>query len=187
MSKEIKYYRVSIPTKTYLKKFIIRYEGEQPVLDNSTRFRQFAFSLLEKSVIRDQDYRPKNLSEQGHTDKLVMLISERTFTHVGHSISLEKAMYINNFIKSEFDMILSLSVIFQTTKKNRTIRESLEAFCDAHEIEMDRDISLDNLIKIWHRTLPKIEASQQKTMSDEKRVTENILSPIPFVNQLSLF
>ena len=177
-----KYLRVSIPTKTYLRKFIETYEGPAPVLDNSTLFRQVAFSFLEKSVIRDENYKPKNLAETGHNDKLIMLVSERTFSHVGHSISLEKAMYINNYIKSDFDTKLTYSILLQTITKHKTIRKSAEFFCEAHGIEVDMDISLDNLVKKWHRTLPKVELSQVKN-----NVTENIVSPIEFSHQIMLF
>jgi hypothetical protein len=169
-----------MPTKTYLKKFVTRCEGNPPVIDNKTFFRQFVFALLEKRVIRDQEYRPKNLSEQGHNDQLTLLVTNRTFTHIGHSISMEKAMYINNFIKADFAQRLTISVVNLHVRKGLEIRKSLETFCEFHGIEVEVDISMDNLIKIWHRTLSRMEPVKNN-------VTGNLIIPYSTGYQLDLF
>lgn len=179
MSKKL--FKVHIPTKTYLKKFITHYEGDPPVINNQSHFTRYVFACLDKTVIRDRSYRPKNLSEQGHNDQLTMLVTARTFTHIGHSISTEKAMYINNFIKDAFAERLTLSVTNIHIRKGQEIRKALEAFCEMHRIEVEVDISMDNLIKIYHRTLRSIEPAAKNN------VTENLLTPFPTSRQLDLF
>lgn len=181
MTMSKKYFKVHIPTKTYLKKFIAHYEGDPPIINNKTHFTKYVFACLDKTtVIRDQNYRPRNLSEQGHTDQLTMLVTARTFTHVGHSISMEKAMYINNFIKADFANRLTLSVLNLHLRKGMEIKQALEAFCETHGIEVEVDITLENLIKIWHRTLRAIEPNKNN-------VTDNLLTPFTTSRQLDLF
>ncbi len=175
-----KYLNVHMPTKTYLKKFITYYEGDPPIINNKTHFSQYVFACLDKSVIRDQNYRPKNLSEHGHIDQLTMLVTHRTFTHIGHTITTEKAMYINNFIKSEFSQRLTYSVLNLNLRKGMQIQQALDLFCETHGIVVEVDISLDNLIKIWQRTLRAMEPAK-------KNVTENILTPFSTGHQLDLF
>jgi hypothetical protein len=188
----IRYWRVSIPTKKYLKKFIQYYNGDQPKLDNSTQFKAFAFSMLSFNTIRDKDYKPKNLSEMGHNDTLTLLISNRTFTHIGHTITIEKAMYINRMMAWEFSATLSLMVMNLHYVKKMPLQEALEKFCEIYGLEIDEDITMDNLLKIWRRRLDKIEPH-----SANQNVTENLILPfqhnhaliatIDTKKQLSLF
>jgi len=174
--------RVNMITKTYLKKFITYYEGEMPRIDNTTAFSRYVFSMLEKRVIRDADYVPKWLGTEQNRDRLTMLVTERTFTHIGHTISPEKALYINAHIKDSFDFRLTISACHQHYCHGLTIKKALEAFCHVHGIEVDTDISMDNLLKIWHRTITSIEPAYQR-----KNVTSLYIAPFDPGKQLGLF
>ncbi|MDR6565481.1 hypothetical protein [Chitinophaga ginsengisegetis] len=176
---EKRYWRVTIPTKKHLKKFIQYYNGEQPLLDNSTQFKAFALSMLSFNTIRDKAYKPKNLSEMGHNDTLTMLVSNRTFTHIGHTITFEKAMYINRMMAYEFSVTLSLMISNLHSVKKMPLQEALEKFCEVYGLEIDEDITMDNLLKIWRRRLDKIEPH-----CVHKNVTENLILPFPASNNL---
>lgn len=169
---EKRYWRVTIPTRKYLKKYIQYYNGDQPILDNSTQFKAYAASMLSFNTIRDSDYKPKNLSEMGLNAELTLLVSNRTFTHIGHTITVEKAMYINRMMSWEFSATLSLMVMNLHCVKKMSLQDSLEKFCEIYNIEIDEDITMDNLLKIWRRRLDKIEPC-----GVNKTVTENLILP----------
>lgn len=176
---EKRYWRVTMPTKKYLKKFIQFYNGEQPLLDNSTQFKAYAASMLSFNTIRDKEYKPKNLFEMGHNAELTLLVSNRTFTHIGHTITFEKAMYINRMMAWEFSATLSLMVMNLHCVKKMPLQEALEKFCEVYGLEIDEDITMDNLLKIWRRRLDKIEPHSVK-----ENVTENLI--LPFNSNLVL-
>lgn len=177
-----KYLKVTMPTKTYLKKFIQFYEGEMPVIDNSSHFKAYVFAMLGFGTVRDKEYKPKNLSEMGHADTLTMLVSYRTFSHIGHTITMEKAMYINRLISYEFSSRLAMAVMNLHIRKGMTLNAALEYFCVTHGIEIDKDITLDNLVKTWQRRLHKIEPACVCNT-----VAENLIIPFETSKQLGLF
>lgn len=174
--------RIHMPTKVYLKKYITFYEGAMPRVNNKTPFGRYVFALLTKhTVIRDQHYAPTWLKRDENNDKLTLLVTQRTFTHVGDTVSLEKAAYINHFLKAQFDQALAMAVMNLHFRKGKTIKNALQEFAEAHGIEVEVDISLDNLLKKWHRTIQELEPKSHQN------ITSPLLTPYPMVSQPAIF
>jgi len=178
----MKLLRVHMPTTVYLKKYITFYEGDQPVINNKSPFRRFVFALLEKGVIRDEAYAPKWLAAEQNTELLTMLVTQRTFGHVGHTVTMEKAMYINAFLKEQFDTALTMAGISLHYRKGLAIKHALIRFCEELGIAVEVDISLDSLLKKWHRKLGEFEPKRPG-----KNIPELLIQPAPLSTQLSLF
>lgn len=174
--------RIHMPTRVYLKKYITFYEGPQPRVNNKTPFGRFVFAMLSKhTVIRDQYYAPTWLAREQNTEKLTLLVTHRTFTHVGDTVSMEKAAYINHYIKDQFDIALTLAGMNGRYVKGKSIKSALIDFAEHHGIEVEVDISIDNLLKIWHRKIQVLEPMSHQNIACP------LISPYPVVKQGELF
>lgn len=174
-------FRVKMPIKTYLKKFITFSEGDSPVINNKTPFGRYVFAMLSKETIRDANYAPTWLATDRMTDTLTLQVTMRTFTHVGHTVTAEKAVYINKFIRDEFGRAMCLAAMNLHFRKGMSIKQALVHFAETHDIELDVDITMDNLAKIYHRTMVSMEPKSHQNISSP------LLLPYDLGEQMILF
>lgn len=99
MPKPSKFASVSIPTKTYLKKYLHYKLGENIFAAGSHHIQKFLTILLEKRVY---NYNFTALNTQ-YQDKLTIFVSLNTFKNVGFGMNPAHVIDFNNYVEELFD------------------------------------------------------------------------------------
>lgn len=186
---------VKVPTKAYLKKFVLTEIGDKPIAPGDHPVQKFLFILLERKLY---DYQFKSLNAQ-FNDTLLVKISLSNFHKMGYSISPQRVVLFNNFIESLFDKALygfvsqyvrhqdEMQAAIQKVLDEYNIKprrehqrnwfqvprykDALYAFAKKYNLEMEEDVTYELLKKMEYRARKKFES--------EKTISQSVPSIIP--------
>lgn len=170
--------KISIPVKTYVRKYIeAKYPGEIR-LGYTTQIGSYLFLCLEK---QSSHWHKKNLNllQKRYallTDSIKVLLpaSGDTFYKTGFSIPISKSILINDFFEDK--IIEEINFRCNTYERVGFSRnQAIEDFCDEYNIIIDVDIT--------HGALKKAEYRYRKSLN--KNVAQMSPLPEPFKNLTS--
>ncbi len=172
----MKHFSLSIPTKTYLKKYLHRRYGSPIQVSSQTLFGMVVISFLEKKVYSDQPIADRDFRYASFTDKLEVVLPAYRFYHMGLHLSKEKAIVLNRYFEEQFEEDLYRHCLTRVdSERAKLIRKgkggcgydkAINEFADIHGIELDVDITFECLKKSEYRHRKKLE----------KRFSGNVLS-----------
>ena len=121
------YIPVEIPTKKYIKRYLISELGEKPIMSNDNRFGSKLYDLLEHNTNEER----KRFSNVRYTETLRIYITQHSFrvrgANLNHTNIKNFNLFVENELKSRFRMYMDFYMnIFPNFKANlQTVREHL--------------------------------------------------------------
>jgi hypothetical protein len=172
---------IKIPTKTYLKKFILQEVGTPLITPGEHPIQRFLYILLDK---KKHDYNFKSIQRQ-YDDILEVSISYATYHQIGFSLSQENVIQFNDYVEQIFDKELfkfcqdflkyhtvvqeglqSMATMYDIKMQREhkrawfqvpQIKEALEAFAQVYQLEIELDLSFECLKKMEYRARKRYE------------------------------
>lgn len=163
----MRYIKLSIPVKTYVRKYIeAKYPGEIK-LNFTTTLGRLTHCCLEKhsSQWHKKGFNFSHTRYKLLTDKIKILLpsNEDTFYKTGFSIPASKSIIINDFFEDQIiEEINFLGDIYNKIGKSRN--QAIEHFCEDYDIVIDVDITRDAFKKAAYRYRKNLQK-----MAEEKR------------------
>ena len=167
MNKPPQTYKVLLPTKTYLRKYIYAEHGWPLVLNYNSVLGTLVLSLLEKQEFTI-DMREGKMQKriQYMNDELEFTALLSTMPYKGYSLSNDKIIAINRYIENSFveDLHRYCKYHIKETGWRPGINKAIEAFAESYGIELEKDISYEALKKAEYRYKKRLE--QKKTLNN---------------------
>lgn len=150
----MRYIKLSIPVKTYVRKYIeTKYPGPiKLTMTNYIGYLVFVCLEKEKSNWHRQPAYQINLRHNLLNDKLVVLLpaDHKTLYTNGYNIPPAKSLLINNLFEERINEDLFL-VCNTYQKVGISRRQAIDDFCENHGILLDIDITYAALKKAEYR------------------------------------
>jgi hypothetical protein len=176
-----RYSSISIPTKTYLKKYLHFKLGETFFASGPHHIQKYLTNLLEKKIYR---YKFTALNTQ-YNDNLVIFLSKSTFCKIGFGLKRENVLEFNNYLEELFDedlykycqdylkfhrvaretvMKMSTELNIPLTARQRntlvkypTLDEARSSFAKKLQLLIEEDITDENLKRMEYRARKRRE------------------------------
>lgn len=164
--KNVRYHCISLPIKSYIRKYAESVFGSPVKADHSTSLGCFINACLEKNVYSNR-HLAENFIYKDVTDKLPILINSWQFNALGFDFSDDKVIQLNRFLENVFeeDLFRFCQSYIDPSKRYKGFREAIEKFCSRHKIELEIDVTFDAIKKIEYRKRKKIEDLHQRTLT----------------------
>jgi hypothetical protein len=173
------YFAIDFNTKPFLKKYLESCFGTPIKLGIDSYIGMSMACVLEKNVYSDRNKKimQTNLVQLNCQCKIYLPISWLKHYRYGTGIEEKKQIFINNLIEYEFERELCLFV--QTNIKHgvrvKGYKEALEMFAALFNLEIDQDITYENLRKIEYRFRKNLEQKFQRNNGHQK---QNNVQPV---------
>lgn len=163
-----KIFRITIPAKPHIRKYIHIMYGYPLVLDKNHTMGSIIISLLQKkSLSTGYDYRQRVNRYRRLTANIECHLSAYRFEDSGMSISPVHVLAINQILENQFNDNLYQWVLNKTTPNvrykgtNKSIRSFMEHYC----LEEDVDITFEALQKAEQRRRLQVDENRKKTLA----------------------
>lgn len=178
--KAVSTFGITIPTKSYLRKYIHTRYGYPVQINNKTLIGVVILAILEK---KKAYYRGSRSAMQGvyssYCDKVELSIPKSYITGniYGLNVSTEKAIMVNRYFEQQFieDLYNFCRYNLTDSGKHPGYDVSIYKFAERHKIEIDVDITFEALKKMEYRYRKNIEKKD-----DENVPCENAAAPTLF-------
>lgn len=165
----MKTFAVSIPTKTYLKKYIHRRYGYPIAINTQTLFGMVVNSLLDKKTYQDTPDFQRDIRYNSFVDKIELVIpAYKVYSYKeGLNISKDKVIVINRYFELQFEEDLHRYCFNRVDTAGREMRykgkggcgyeKAINEFAEIYGIDLEIDITFECLKKSEYRLRKKIE------------------------------
>lgn len=174
--KATKYLKVSIPCKTYIKKYITTLYGH-PVQATIKHSLGCMINLcLDKNIYLDNRI-SESFIHKYYNDELIVHVNKWQFQRAGFSVSPGKAHLINKFMEDLFEVHL-FQFVDAGVCSGRERKSCIDQFATLHHIETEIDITFDALKKIEYRTrkkeVQKLDITHSALKNKEYRMRNDV-------------
>lgn len=145
---------VNVPVSPYILKFATLRYGYPIKLDNSTLLSGAIISLLGKENFNTRmPLHKKNLQYKHYIASLQFVAPISIMRNLGFSLTHDQAIQVNRHLEADFEERLHIYVAQNINSETRRCgyQKAVEQFAAFYGIDIDRDISLDGLMKIQYR------------------------------------
>lgn len=166
----MKTFSVSIPSKSYLRKYLHKRYGYPIPLNHQTLIGTTVLALLEKKIYSDRSNQEDVFrTYSSYTDKVEFVIAQSFVYKTGHMLEVppHKAIVINRHFEAHFEEELYAFCQKEITSHRKYPRYDLayERFAEKYGIEFDVDITYEAIKKMEYRFRKKLE--------------QNLTAPVP--------
>ncbi|MFC4230599.1 hypothetical protein ACFOW1_01765 [Parasediminibacterium paludis] len=156
------FFTIKLPTNAYLQKFLHSIYGPKIIINTNDSIGMFISAMLDKNVYPDKNRKiiHKAFSKYEHNVDLYVSKHWLKKYYYGTALPNKQAVYVNRFLFHMFERELYMYCETLAAAKI-TRQQSLEMFCNKHNIVIDEDITMDNIVKIEYRYREKIERKNQ--------------------------
>lgn len=172
-----KYLSITLPTKTYLKKYMQSLYGESLIFERYDYYGMVIASSLVRSVYPERAKELINQALDKYPDAMVfhMPLQWLKKGYYGTDVDEKHSLFINKMIEEKFeDHLCSFCKLY--TQMGIEKKQAIEEFCTEHNLEIDQDISMDNLIKTEYRHRLKKESKLSLKLScPEKKPFQSVI------------
>lgn len=170
------HFKIELPTKPFLKKYLISLCGEPLTLSVDNAVGMMISSMLEKKSSQVYPTFTREIIHQAfdkYNDRVTIFLPKSWMDnyYYGTGLSEKKVVYINKFIEMLFEKEMVDYCEFRCAIKGDR-QEALYAFCEKHNIEVPDDITFDNLKQTEYRYRKAL-----KKRSAQPEENPSILSP----------
>ncbi len=163
----MKHFSLSIPTKTYLKKYLHKRYGLPIPVNSQSLFGMVMISFLEKKVYSDQPIADRDFRYASFTDKVEVVLPAYRFYHLGLHVTKEKAIVLNRYFEEQFEEDLYRHCLVRVDSERAKLHrkgkggcgydKAINEFAALHGIDLEEDITFECLKKSEYRHRKKLE------------------------------
>lgn len=157
-------YTIKIPTKIYLRKYLLVKNGIPFPLNYNSTFGTLILCLLGKKSF-DINMNDQKITNRiaGFNDHFIAISPISTMKNKGHSLTNDKIIAINRYLENEFAEELHKFCNDNIEKRNWRpgINKAIYQFAEKYGIEVDIDISFDALKQAEYRYRKRIHGKPQ--------------------------
>lgn len=160
------HFSISIPTKPYLKKYLHANYGDPAVFGFDDEFGPFIALALDKNVFSDRNYQVIHKAFDKYTEQLTCFLPKSWIKHYryGTGIAPKKVVALNKLLEKFFEKELAMYCKVHTKHKVER-KTAIEDFCKDNGIDIEYDITFENLKKTEFRYRQKIFNNSQRNLS----------------------
>lgn len=151
----IKNFMVNIPTKPYLKKYLVAKYGAPIPLTHQTLIGSAVLGFLSKEVPADTKKMDTDLRFKHFTKQVWFTLPQHHVNKGRHGLNISDPQIIslNRYFENEFEeSMFHCCNYIQLASSTIQRKQALEIFVGRFGIEIDEDITMDCLIKTDYRT-----------------------------------
>ena len=171
-NKATRFYTVTIPTKTYLRKYIHSRYGQPIPINNHSLIGVIMISLLEKNFCTRQPSFKKDIRYTSFTDEITFLAPATLMYNYGVDMNTEKIIQVNRFFENDFEESLYRYCKYAP---NKEIKISIEQFAMMHNIILEVDTTSECLKKSEYRYRKKIETISGNSVPRQKMKSQALI------------
>jgi hypothetical protein len=149
-STEMQSYSISVPCKSYIKKYFCKIHGDHIFLDHRNDFFDSILTKLSNPPLIRVNKKMLALEFQEYTEQITFTLPIDLFYRIDHQLTQQQVYNINRFLKNCFKadlfMVITSGIFFGVNKE--TI---IEKFAEKFEIELDEELSQKALVKSYYR------------------------------------
>jgi hypothetical protein len=168
----VKTFALTIPTKSYIRKYIHRRYGYPVILNHKHLFGSVVLSYLQKKVYTSGATSIHQATYSTYRDRVEMVIPQSYIIKNIHglNIPLEKAIVVNRYFENQFEEDLYHFCKYNLTKngKHPGYDVAICQFADRHAIEFDVDITFEALKKMEYRFRKNLEKKDYEFVPSSK-------------------
>lgn len=163
----IHYFTVSLPVKTYIRKYIASLYGEPLLLNLDSDIGFMILNTLASRLESKMSRGYVDLWKKRFTDKMVFRIPYHYFSITRKDVSPNTYVLVNRMIETIFERDLERYVSLHRAAGHETKR-AIELFCENHGIELEVDITFDAIKKQEYRLRKKNIQKLSRNLSPQK-------------------
>jgi hypothetical protein len=171
-------YRINIPTKKYLKKYVqILFDGNFYLHRSDHHIKRFLFFLLEREKVANYNMNNPKFS---CNDILTFYVGPGTLNRYGWNLPKDKVIEFNDYLEDHFREALHNYVRFRMPFRIKK-KDAIEEFADIYRITPD-DIDYDSLRRMEDRFRKKFKMDDVFHLREgDEMILDNIKEiPLPF-------
>lgn len=167
------YYTIGIPTKPYLKKYFQTLYGKPIVFDRDNYFGTSLTGYLERKFFTRQSADLKYRHFDNFCDVLIVHMPGWWLkqSHFATDIPVGNVIAINKHFEERFEEDL-VKFVRVMQLAGIQIKSALEKFLEAHDIEVDEDITYDAIKKKHQRKREKFNKLYCKSVPSKLKVVK---------------
>ncbi|MDH7463991.1 hypothetical protein QEG73_22000 [Chitinophagaceae bacterium 26-R-25] len=156
----VKYYTINIPTKPYLKKYLVAKYGSPVELNYNTLLGSSVLLALSKTIPSDTSDFKKDIRYRSFSELVWFKIPKSQVNSYRHGLNISRTHIIalNRYFELEFEEYMFNFCNFEMMKRNLpTRKKALELFAENIGLEIEEDITFECLKKTDYRTSLKFK------------------------------
>jgi len=163
------YFSIHLPTKPHLKKYLEAKYGNPVIFQMDSYFGLIIAAVIEKNVYADRNKEVIHRAFDIYKEPIIihLPISWLKNYRYGTDVSEKHVVYINKLIESSFEDELYMHCAVATIY-NQQRKIAIENFCAGYNIDIETDVSFENLKKMEYRYREKILKKDKRNLSREK-------------------
>lgn len=163
-----KTYCITVPVKTYIAKYFTHLYGHPIPLSHQDDFGDSILTKLSTApLIRPTKY-DRNITMRYFKTAVKLQVPMHMFYRLENKITDAHIININRFLENTFETSFCTWVLCQAAAKVQR-KTAIEQFCDAHDIDLEIDITYEALKKLEYRDRiykEKLAKMQTKKVSE---------------------
>lgn len=162
-----KQFFVTVPTQTYISRFLTSRYGQVIPIHEKTLLGKDLLNMIRYPLGCQLSSSQRNLLYGHYNDQLKLSIPLKLKNSVVHDLSIEHIVTINQYLKKYFDTQLCQFCIqhINSERKNKVgYKQAIEIFARMHKIDLEEDISYECLKKSDYRFRQKMELRTNHTL-----------------------
>lgn len=157
----MRYKEFGLPTKSHIKKFLIYLYGDPPAINLDTHHGFFIISTLSSTMEPRATGLYLDIGNRRFKEQVEIHIPFHFSNSIKKNPSLLTIALINRYLEDEFDHFL-FEFVKNDWRRGKEIKKSIEKFADILLLELEKDVTLDALVKMEHRYWTKKERLANK-------------------------
>lgn len=146
----MKEFTITVPCKTYIRKYFNYIYGEEITLNHGDDFSDTILSKISHKPYVRLSKQDLNIAFRYNTDKLIFKLPIDFFYRAENELNEQMIYSINRYLQNIFEtdlfIIVNIGAAFGVEK-----RISCEVFARKHNLVIDKDITLDAMIQAEYR------------------------------------
>jgi len=141
---------VSVPSKSYIKKYFTKMYGEVISLDHRSDFGDTILTKMSTTSLAQVNKTMLNLEFQHYKDKVVFRLSMDFFYRLEHELNPQQIYNINRYMENIFKADLFLAICCGTFF-GVEITTIVEKFADKFDVNLGEELTQKSLLKAYYR------------------------------------
>jgi hypothetical protein len=178
-----KYFKVTLATKPYIKKYLQHEYGDNIILGTDDDLGLLIGAGLEKKFYSNEKKELIHRAFDKYTTECTIYLPIHFLTEYryGMNLSEKNTVYINKYLEKNFKREL-LWYCYVLSLADIEYKTALLQFCNLRNIEIDVDITMDNLQQMNYRTRKKEEEKLNNSPQSLSVLVPKILQGTFFEN-----
>jgi hypothetical protein len=143
-------YSISVPCKSYIKKYFCKIHGDNIFLDHRSDFGDSILTKMTTTPLAQVNRKMIALEFQDYTEELTFRLPMDFFYRLDHQLTEQQVYNINRYLKNCFKADLFM-VITSGTFFGVEITTIIETFADKFNIDLGEELSQKALLKSYYR------------------------------------